>query len=136
VENRSGSDEAHSGEDAQGKTHDIHPHQRVCRPSRGTKQKSKRFPRIMLADAVRQTRIVVRKPAARPRSLLLKPRTAPEISVSSADAVRRQAARREWSWESALALFPSWEWEPEAREISSRRRPPDRRFRSLDRVRI
>ena len=55
--------------------------------------------------------------------------------ISSADAVTRQA-RLEWSWESALALFPSWEWEPEALEISSHRKPPGQRFRSLNKVRI
>jgi hypothetical protein len=43
---------------------------------------SKRFPKIMLADAVRQTRTVVRSPAGRPCSLRFAPTIAPAAKVT------------------------------------------------------
>jgi hypothetical protein len=42
---------------------------------------SRRFPRIMLAEAVRQTKIVVRNPAGRPCSVRFAPIIPPAMNV-------------------------------------------------------
>jgi hypothetical protein len=80
----------------------------------------KRFPRIMLADAVRQTRIVVRKPAARPRSLLFKPRTVRR----SASHLRMRLRGRRGGWSGR----GSWRWRCFRCGSGSRRRG---RFRAV-----